>query len=296
MGYNWEQGLKAGAGGAMAGSAFGPLGTGVGAGVGLLTGFLGGENEQDANQRRMLMDYYNRGVGPAPQAGPAANSAYSGFRGNQTGLVNRLESMANGQGPSLARQQFEQATDRNMRAQQALASSGKGGPLSQLTLANNVGMLGAHAAQGSVLARTNEQMGAIDRLGGVIAQGRGADEQTNMFNAGQRNNTELANLRARLDAMGLDAQTKMQILSHLGEQNARQAGQPGLGDQILAGGAGMYSMGATQRAQARASQGSAPAPGAGPSGIPMNSTINPFQSQGFNLNTFMNNGGVGQGY
>ncbi len=261
MAYNTEQGLKGVAGGALAGSAFGPIGTGIGGGLGLLAGYFGGggESESDLQRRKMLMDFYSQGVGPAPQAGPAAQSAYSGYRTNQTGLVNRLEAMANGQGPSLARQQFEQATDRNMRAQQAMAASGRGGPLSQLTAANNMGMLGANAAQGSALARTNEQMQAIGQLGGVIAQGRAGDEQTNMFNAGQTNNHALANLRARLDQMGLDAQTKMQILAQLGGQNdrvAQQAMQPGLGDQMLAGGAGMFSMAASQRAQQRASQGS----------------------------------------
>lgn len=41
---------------------------------------------------------------------------------------------------------------------------------------------------------------------------------------------------------------RLQILSQLGGQN-QQAHQPGLGDQILAGGAGMYGMHAAQTAQ-----------------------------------------------
>src|SRR5688500_3113323 len=108
MSYDWEQGLKGAGGGALAGGSIGgPVGAVVGGGLGLLGGFFGGENENDKRRRDMMMQYYGQGV-QAPQAGPAAQSAYSGFRSNQSALVSRLEAMANGQGPSLARQQFEQ--------------------------------------------------------------------------------------------------------------------------------------------------------------------------------------------
>ncbi len=263
---DWGQGLKGAGGGALAGGALGgPIGAGVGAlaggAIGLFSG--SGESENEQMQRKMMMDYYAQiGQRGMDQTGPAGQSAYSGFRQNQTGLVNRLEAMANGQGPSLAKQQFEQATDRNMRGQQAMAASGRGGPLSQLTAANNMGMLGANAAQGSALARTNEQMQAIGQLGGVINQGRGADEQTNMFNTNQSNQFQLQNLDARLRQMGMNDQARLQILSQLGGQNQAQAQRPGMGDQLLAGGAGMFAQGASQRAGARIGQQqmTAPAP------------------------------------
>lgn len=254
MSWNWQQGLKSAGGGAMAGGALGgPMGAVVGGGLGLLGGFFGNEEGSGAaDQRKMMMDYYNQigGGRTAPQAGPAAQSAYSGFRANQQGLISRLEAMANGQGPSLARQQFEQATDRNMRGQQAMAASGRGGPLSQLTAANNMAMLGANAAQGSAMARTNEQMQAIGQLGGVIGQGRQADEMTNQFNAQSQNDVALQNLRARLDTMQLDDQTKLGILNQFSGLNNTQTtvqNQPGFGDQMLAGGAGLFAMHAAQR-------------------------------------------------
>lgn len=276
MSYNWEQGLQGGMGGAMAGGSTGNPYAAIGGGaLGLLSGFFG-ENQNDATRRKMMMDMYNGG-GPAPQAGPAAQSAYSGFRSNQRDLVSRLEAMANGQGPSLAKQQFEQATDRNMRGQQAMAASGRGGPLAQLTAANNMATLGANAAQGSALARTNEQMQAIGQLGGVINQGRQSDEGVNMFNAGQTNQNSLANLSARLDAMGMDQQKKLQILQMLGGQNQ----QPGIGSQIMAGGAGMFALGASQRAQQKAGQGGG---GGGFSLGPSGTTIGQFQPA-FNYNS-----------
>lgn len=280
MSYNWQQGLKGAGGGALAGASVGgPIGAVIGGGLGLLGGFGGGESEAEAQQRKMLMDLYKTGSGAAPQLGNAQYSAYSGFRQNQTGLVNRLEAMANGQGPSLARQMFEQATDRNMRAQQSMAASGRGGPLAQLTAANNMAMLGANAAQGGAIARTNEQMQAIGQLGGVIAQGRGADENTNIFNAQSQNQFQLANLNARLQKMGLDTQTRLGILQQLGGQNAAQATRPQLGDQILAGGAGMYSMGASQNAAMKAAQQAAASRG----GVPAaNQTMNPYAAPAAN--------------
>lgn len=263
--YNLGQGLKGAGGGALAGAGIGSvvpgIGTGIGAlvggGLGLLGGFGSTTSGAENKNRQMLMDFYNQvGNGrTAPQAGPAAQSAYSGFRGNQSALVSRLEAMANGQGPSLARQQFEEATDRNVRSQQAIAASGRGGPLAQLTAANNTAMLGANAAQGSALARTNEQMQAIGQLGGVIAQGRGADENTNMFNAGQSNQMAIANLDARLRQMGLDDQTRLSILGQLGGAAQNQATRPGVGDQIMAGGAGLFSLAASQNAQNRVGGG-----------------------------------------
>lgn len=273
---DFGQGMKGAGGGALAGGSIGGMpGAFIGGGLGFLSGYFGGgESEADKRQRDMLMQYYGKTIN-APQAGPAERAGYSSFRTNQQDLVNRLEAMANGQGPSLAKQQFEQATDRNMRGQQAMAASGRGGPLAQLTAANNMSMLGANAAQGSALARTNEQMQAIGQLGSVIGQGRGQDEGVNMFNAGQGNNVMLQNLSARLDAMGMDQNRKLQILQMLGSQNSRQAQTPGLGDQILAGGAGMYAMGASQRAQARA--GNAAGGGGGYGG-----TMNPFAGQTMN--------------
>lgn len=254
---DWEQGLKGAAGGAMAGSAFGPIGTAVGAGVGGLAGlFGGGESEDQKRQRQMLQDYYNQvGGRAAPQMGPAAQAGYSSFRGNQAELVSRLEALSKGQGPSLAAQQFQQATDRNMAAQQSMAQSGRGGPLAAFNAANNMGQLGAQAAQGVAMARTNEQMQAMNQLGLTIHGARGADESLGQFNAGQQNQASMQNLDARLRAMGMNDQTRLQILQQLGGQNQAQAQQPGMGDQFLAGGAGMMSFMSAQNAAKKAASG-----------------------------------------
>jgi hypothetical protein len=253
----WGQGLKGGAGGAMAGfSLGGPIGGLIGGGLGFLGGaFGGGESDQDAQMRRMLQDYYAQAGGrPAPQAGQAAQGGLSSFRGNQQDLVGRLEALSRGQGPSLAAQQFQAATDRNMAAQQSLAQTGRGGPLAAFNAANNMGQLGAQAAQGSAMARVAEQQMALNQLGLTLHGARGSDEEMSRFNAGAQNQTALANLDAQLRSRGMDDQTRLQILSQLGGQNTRQAMTPGLGDQILAGGAGISSFLSSQRA-ANNSQG-----------------------------------------
>lgn len=268
---NWSQGGQGAVGGALGGagigSMFGPVGMGVGAGVGGLLGGLGGllgggESDNDAKHRQMLEEYYKNVLGrQPPQAGPAAQGGYSGFRSNQSDLIARLEALSKGQGPSLAAQQFQQATDRNVSSQQALAAGGRGGPLASFNAANNIGMLGANAAQGSAQARIQEQQMALGMLGQNINAGRGSDESMNQFNAGQQNNTSLANLQARLQSMGMNDQAITQILGQLGGQNAAQNAQPGLGSQLLAGGAGMFAFGAGQRAQQNAANANKPAPG-----------------------------------
>jgi hypothetical protein len=110
--------------------------------------------------------------------------------------------------------------------------------MASMTAANNVANLGAQAAQGSAIARTGEELGAYSELGNAIAQGRGADEATNMFNTGQSNNFALANLEAKLRTMGYNDQAIQGIIGQLQGQNAR----PGPGTQMLAGGTGALAM------------------------------------------------------
>lgn len=253
---NWGQGFKGAVGGGLAGAGLGgPVGGVIGAVGGGLAGLLGGgESGNDAKHRSMLMDYYNQvgGGRMAPQAGPAAQSGYSGFRANQSDLIGRLEALSRGQGPSLAAQMFRQTTDRNQAQQAGFANSGRGGPLMAMQAANNMSLLGAQASQGAAGARIAEQNMALGHLGQAITAGRGADESTNQFNAGQQNQMALANLEARLKQMGLDDQTRLQILSQLGGQNQAQMNQPGIGDQLMAGGAGLYAFGASQAASNKA--------------------------------------------
>lgn len=239
---NWGEGAKGATGGALAGGALGgPPGAIIGGIAGGAMGLFGGDNGQADYQKRLEEYYASMANRQAPQAGPAAQGQYSGFRDNQSQMISRLDAMSRGQGPSLAKQQFAQATDRNIGAQQAMGATGRGGAMGAFNAANNMGMLGTQAAQGSALARTNEQTQAYQQLGMSLYGARNADEDMNKFNAGQQNQTALANLDARLKAMGMDDAARLALLQQMGGQ----ANQPTMGDQIMAGGAGMFAQGAT---------------------------------------------------
>ncbi len=216
---NWSGGLQGAAGGAMAGSAIMPgVGTLIGAGVGGLAGLFGSDGTDpavEANRQRMLQ-FYN-------QMGPGAQAGYSDFRKNQGNLISNLEAQASGRGPSLAGEQLKAATDRNVSQQAGLAQSGAGNPAAAAMMASqNIGQLGAKSAQDSAAARIQEIYNAQNLLGLNIQSGRGADEGVNMFNAGQMNDRD----RLRLQALQ-------------GMNNPSKTG-PSMGEQVLAGGGGMY--------------------------------------------------------
>lgn len=230
---NWGQGLKGAAGGALAGGSIGgPIGAGIGGLIGGGLGLFGGGNGDQDEMRR-------RSNAAAFQMGPAAQSQYSSFRGNQADLVAMLEAQARGEGPSLAQAQLQKATDRNQKGQQALAAGAQGpnAMLAQFQAMQNSAGLGAQASQDAAIARMQEQFNAQSQLGGAIGQARYGDEANNQFNAAARNQNAWGNLQAQMENRGQNNSMLM---------NAYGASQtPGLGDQLMAGGAGMFSQAAT---------------------------------------------------
>ncbi len=233
---DFSQGLQGAAGGAMIGGAIGgPFGALVGGGLGLAGGLFGGD-PQDQYRKQLEALSAKYGNMKAPQAGPAAQSGYSQFRGNQAALMSQLEAMGRGEGPSAAAIQMREAMDRAAGAQ-ASGAAGAGGRgvnagAAFRTASNNTAAITAQGARDTATLRAQEQFNALQQLGQVINQGRGADESTNMFNAGQNNDMQRANLTAQLQHMGIttDAQLKA-LLASMG------AAGPGMGTQILAGGA-----------------------------------------------------------
>lgn len=224
-----------------------PIGLGI-AGAGLLSNLAKGDPYDDVNRR---MERYMQMVQgrQAPQAGPAAQSALSGFRDNQSNLISRLEAMSRGEGPSLATETLKQATDRNMAQQSSVAAGGRGNAaLAQFTAANNMGRLGQQASGDAATARIAEQQMALQQLGSNINAGRQSDEGNSQFNATATNFRDRDNLEAKLRTMGYNDQAIQQMLQNM----TSAAGRPTMGDQLMAGGAGLLSFGATQQAQANA--------------------------------------------
>lgn len=257
MSYDTGQGLKGAAGGALAGGAVGgPVGALIGGGLGLLGGFGGGESENEKRSRQMLMDYYNKvnGRQPIQMGAQQMGQVSQPIRARQLSLADQLEAISSGKGPSLATEQLRQATDRNVAQQASFANSGRGGPMAAAQAANNSARLGAQAAQDSGIQRIAEANQARQLLGLNLHGMREQDEGMSRFNAAQGNDMSQAQMWANLKARGMDDEAIMGVIGRLQGQNTAVAGRPGLGDQLLSGGAGMYSQAMAQRAASRAAK------------------------------------------
>lgn len=287
-GTQFSNGLQGAAGGAMAGAGFGPLGAVIGGGLGLLGGLFGNQGS-DAYQQQLAALAKQFGQMQAPQAGPAAQAGYSGFRQNQAGLVSQLEAMARGEGPSAATLMMKQAMDRAAAAQ-ASAAAGAGGRgvnagAALRNATNNTAMEQMQTSQQAAQARVAEQLGAIDQLGGVINQGRAADEGVNQFNAGQTNAMSQANLQAELQTLGIKSQGQLDAL----KAAAGVAGTP-TGTSILAGGA--MALPAELQYLQRQNNGGAPGTGGGtPMSDPWGGTSPGVGQQFMNWLSSLNSGG-----
>jgi hypothetical protein len=232
---DWSQGFQGAAGGAAAGAAFGPWGAAVGGVIGGAAGLLGDDSASSYQDqlKQMQQQFANMS---AAQMGPAAQAQYSQFRQNQAGLISQLEAAANGTGPSAAALQMRQAMDQAAGAQ-ASAAAGAGGRgvnagAAQRLAMNNTAAIQSKGAADTAIIRAQEQLNARGQLGNAIAQGRSADEGVNEFNAGAQNQNAQANMMAKMQALGISTPAQLQAL-----QLAMQAAGPGMGTQLLAGGA-----------------------------------------------------------
>jgi hypothetical protein len=220
----------------MAGGAIGGLpGAAIGGVLGGISGYFGGggSSAYEDQLKKLAAGYGNR---TAPQMGPAAQAGNSQFRTNQAGLIAQLEAMARGQGPSAATMMMREAMDK-AASSQASGAAGAGGrgvnagaALRQAS--NNTMAIQSQGARDAGLMRVNEQLGATSQLGQAVAQGRMGDENTSQFNAGQTNTHAANNLQAKLQMLGLNDKAQLEAL-----MGAMGTAGPGLGTQIMAGGA-----------------------------------------------------------
>lgn len=224
MSFNTSDFISGAGGGALGGSALGPWGA-VGGGIlGGLGGLFGGGGG-DEERRKYLQQISGR---IAPQAGAAYTSNYSDFRNNQQALIGQLEAQARGEGPSISREMLNEATDKNIRGQNAQLASGRGNQsLAAFGAANNIGMLGAQAGQDAAMGRIKEQQAARDALGMQLYSARGADEDTNRFNASAQNQVRGSDADRRLQLMQLNDNARLGL----------QSNAPSTGQSILSGGA-----------------------------------------------------------
>lgn len=268
MATNWGQAGQGAAGGAMAGAAIGSIipgiGTAIGAvGGGLLGGLAGlfgnqGAADYQTQLQQLAQQYAMRNP---PQAGQ------SQFRGQQQTLINQLENLAQGKGPSVAAQQM-QVGQSNAAAQEASAAAGAGGRGVNAGAALRQAMNTNAATNQSIvgqtgIARAAEETGAYQELGNTVNQAVQSDNQLNE-----------SNVQAYLSSIGLNQQGQMGALGM-----AMGSAGAGTGGAIMAGGASMMPL-LGQYLKAQGVGGVAPGAAMGGAATGGGPITSPFQAGG----------------
>lgn len=156
----------------------------------------------------------NATVGPSNSAttsttnGVNVNRTDGNYAGGQDKLISSLQDAANGNGPSLATAQLNQATDRNIKQQMGVAAAQGGNPaLAQRNAALGAATAGRQLGIDSANMKVQEQVNARNALGSVLGQAReqsiGQDttqanllQQANLANMNARNTTSQFNASA----------------------------------------------------------------------------------------------------
>lgn len=148
-------------------------------------------------------------VNAAQAAGGNPADYQSGLAGEQA-LAARYGQMANGQGPSLATVAAQQQGASNLASAESLLGSarGAGNPAqAQMAARNAQATGGQQIAQNVVQGRTAEELGALGAQGGLYGniagqglQEQGLGNQLGEFNAGQANQVGMGNQANRLAA------------------------------------------------------------------------------------------------
>lgn len=167
----------------------------------------------------------------APVGLQASTAADSGFTGIQNQLSGDLLAASRGEGPSVAVAQQQQALDRNVANQYALAASQRGRDPSmafRTAMINAANMQQATAADAATL-RAQEVASARGLLGSVAGTARGQDIQRGLGNAQMQNTVGLANNEnamrtglANQDASNQFALQQGQFQQAVGMQNSDQ--------------------------------------------------------------------------
>lgn len=107
-----------------------------------------------------------------------AQAGRSAFRANQRQQIGRLTDLAEGRGPSLARQQAQDSLQRGVSTQQALAAGARPGQagMAARQASQQGSMLAGSVAGASAQARAQEQLGALGQLSGTIQGARAQDQ------------------------------------------------------------------------------------------------------------------------
>lgn len=107
----------------------------------------------------------------------AASRDFAGSRADLAGVLAQYNSLAAGNGPSLADEMFARNSARNISATIAAMGSARGGNLAanQTAAATAGAGLGAQAAQDAAIMRSQEQLNALNAAGGIAGTLAGLD-------------------------------------------------------------------------------------------------------------------------
>ena len=163
-----------------------------------LQNILGGKNTFSAQPMQLDKTDYNQSIDAAQKAAIAGLNTPTETGKMQTDLAQQLMAQSQGQGPSLAQMQLQQASDQNLKNQAGLIASQRG--MNPAQAARAVALQGA--AQGQNLAnqsaqlRLNEQLQKQQLLQQALQGQRGLDINQIQANTGLLGTSGQDSLRA----------------------------------------------------------------------------------------------------
>jgi hypothetical protein len=237
----------------------------------LLFGSQGSADRNQWRDRDYIGDQARSGIAgaqgrPAPQAGSIQvgdvrqmdNGRSDQFRAQQLGLVGDLRGVASGQmqgaGELAVQRQAQRALGNAAgAATMARGNSAAGGARAAARAAGSIGLGAAGQAQQAALG---DQQSARAQMAGILGQGReqdigiaganmSAENQRIFQQAGLNQATSLANMQARLQAMGMNDAAIANYLQAIGAMNSSEMGarsqDNGIIGGLISGGAQAYA-------------------------------------------------------
>lgn len=187
-----------------------PLARGMGDGYGAPIDMQTGAPKRDVQAADSYAWQRARGVDSAlntwMQQNPTFNAANAdAVRAQQTDLIQMLQGMAQGNGPSAAQAMLNRGADQNMAQALSMAANqqGRQGGQAAMRQAQLQRMqIGQGLSSDAAQLRAQEQMGAVGMLGNAIGQTRGMDLQSELSRLAQEN----TNRGNQLSGLGMQAQ------------------------------------------------------------------------------------------
>jgi hypothetical protein len=205
-----------------------------------LQNILGGKNTFSAQPMQLDKTDYNQSIDAAQKAAIAGLNVPTETGKMQTDLAQQLMAQSQGQGPSLAQMQLQQASDQNLKNQAGLIASQRG--MNPAQAARAVALQGASQGQNlanqSAQLRLNEQLQKQQLLQQALQGQRGLDINQLQANTGLLSTSgQLAGSQSQRDLENYWNAQK--INAGIAEQNAK--GASALGGGLLSAGASILA-------------------------------------------------------